>query len=241
MNPLKSIILALSSLQADIRNRFNKAAENLPPLEQVAATQPVLAVFQDIEWAKLRLTAMDEQFSEQISGIDQMIAEMEKKAGESAISAAIADKTLLRAEDHETLITAAKETARKEVETEFRAKEQKRETIAKLRNDLVTEIGAIAAASLTDEDLTAEDSAERIKLVKDRVAKITAAGVTAESNEKVFTTLLACSADEAGEKEFSARCEILSSSKPAAPAGPQNPKGPTAPITAGGEKKKAFV
>ena len=161
MNPILAIITALASLKDDIRTKFNAALKNLGPIEQVEASQSVIGVLREVDWAADRIARVGSELDEQVKGAEQMLADLMTKAGKDAINAAIAAKEVILAADHQTALNAAVENARTaakaEAKTEFDAALAAQKTVAQRRAEFAEKAGAIAAAAVTDEQLLAEN------------------------------------------------------------------------------------
>lgn len=232
MNPLASLIAALVALKNDLYSKFNAALSKLPPLEQIEGGQAGISAVRELDWAKDRIERVGEQLEATLTQATQMIEGFERKSGETvdtaaarlievleanagsaAISSAIAAKTHLPMEDHQTAldnaVTAAKDNLKTELENGFNAKLDEIRLIAERRSATIEKLGAVAAASVSDADLLAEDREARVQKVEDRVKLLATAGITPESKPKNFASLMACGTDEQGETEFSARLETI--------------------------------
>ncbi len=270
MNPLATLIKALVDLKNDLYAKFNAALSKLPPMEQIEGGQAGVAAVREMDWAKDRIERVGEQLESTLSNAASMIEGFERKAGEpvdtaaerlivaleaqagaKAISAAITAKTHLPIEDHQTAldnaVNAAKDTLKTELEEGFTAKLDEINLIAERRNAAIGKIGVVAAASLSDADLLAEDHEARLTKIEDRVKLLATAGITAEAKPKNFASLMACGTDETGETEFNARLETIREANgginlaAAAPAKPSTPAGVVSSGDPEGGKKKVVI
>ena len=269
MNPLALLITAMVALKNDLYSRFNATLAKLPPLEQIEAGNVALCAVREVEWAKQRLEQVGTDLESTLNAAANTIAGYERKVGETVdiaasrlidvmaknseaagLSAAITAKTHLPIEDHNTALDAAKLTAKQEgsdeAETAFNAKVLDLKTLTDRRAAAIDKVGAIAAASLKDADLLGDNHEAMLTVVEDRLAQLTAVGLTAESRPISFGSLMACAPDEAGTTEFSSRLEMLKESLPngtfaASAATPGVPKPSTAagalPVAAAAAKK----
>lgn len=272
MNPLALLITAMVALKNDLYSRFNATLAKLPPLEQIEAGNVALCAVREVEWAKQRLEQVGTDLESTLNAAATTIAGYERRVGETVdiaagrlievitknaeahgLSAAIAAKTHLPIEDHNTALDAAKLVAKKEgsdeAETAFNAKVLDIQTLTDRRAAAIEKLGAIAATALKDADLLAENHDALVTVIEGRLAQLTEVGLTAESRPITFTSLMACAPDEEGTKEFASRLEML---KESAPNGTFSAAAPVAggpkPATAAGvlpatttEKKKLFV
>lgn len=227
MNPILLILTQLSDLKNNIRARFNKALEGLGPIEQVEASQQLIGVLREVDWAQHRITEISASVDEQVTKAETMLATYAQESIAAAITEKVTAGELIRKEDHETLITAAEKKGKDEVRQEFQAAADRAQKIAENRNKLVTDHGVHVAAALTDEDLTADDSADRIARITARTKKLTDAGIPADgATEKFHASMLSCAPTEAGDAEFNSRLEAFTATGFKAAAAPIAPKTP---------------
>lgn len=267
MNPLATILAALVSLKNDLYTKFNAALSKLPPLEQMEGGNAALPVIRELDWAKERMERVGADLDSALIAASNIVQGFERKANESvdvaatrlidmmneqagkdAISAAIAAKTHLPIEDHNTALASAVDTAKaetkNEVEVQFNAKLQSIQTLSERRATVTEKLGALAASTIADADLLADDHEVRITAVEDRVALLTAAGITPEAKPKGFESLMACGYDEAGLKEFGSRMEMIkeSAGAPLAASAPKpSPETPAGVLQTGNADKKKPV
>lgn len=269
MNPLASLLSVLLALKSDLVARFNAALANRPPLETVEGANAAASVLRELDWAKERIERVGTELSATLASAaaivpdftysdsepvevaaKRLIEEMEKDISVKAVSQAVTDKVVVRHEDHQTAIdnavNAAKDTQRQELEDGFNARLQEIQTLASRRTALIEKIGSVAAGSLKDEDLLAEDYEARIDKVKARISTLTEVGVTAEAKPRSFESLMACAFDEAGENEFNARLDTIKehvgSVNLSATSGNGGPTTPTGVVSSGsGDKKKTII
>ncbi len=234
MNPILSIINSLNDLKNSIRAKFNAALEGLGPIEQIEASQPLIGVLREVDWAKDRITRISAELDENIANAETMLATFTQEKIAAAITEKVTAGELVRKEDHETLITAAENKGKEEVRQEFQAAADRAQKITDLRNKIVTDHGVHVAASLSDDDLTAEDSADRVARVTARTQKLTEAGIVAEgATEKFFASMLSCAPTEAGDAEFESRLEAFTATGFKASAPTVVPKTPPSVLPAG--------
>ena len=161
MNPILAIIAALSALKDEIRTKFNASLKALGPIEQVEGSQAVIGIMREVDWAADRIARIGSELDPQIEKAEQMLNDLVAKAGKDAINAAVAAKEVILAADHQTALTAAienaKTAAKAEAKTEFDAALAAQKTVAQRRAEFAEKAGAIAAASVTDEQLLSEN------------------------------------------------------------------------------------
>lgn len=227
MNPILSIINSLNELKNSIRAKFNTALEGLGPIEQIEASQPLIGVLREVDWAKDRITRISAELDENIANAETMLATFTQEKITAAITEKVTAGELVRKEDHETLITAAENKGKEEVRQEFQAAADRAQKITEQRNKIVTDHGVHVAACLSDDDLTADDSADRVARVTARTKKLTDAGIAAEGpTEKFFASMLSCAPTEAGDAEFESRLEAFTATGFKAAAATPAPKTP---------------
>ena len=236
MNPILAIIAALASLKDDIRAKFNAALKNLGPIEQVEASQSVIGVLREVDWAADRISRVSGELDEQIKGAEQVLNDLTAKAAKDAISAGIAARELILAADHQTALTAAVENARTaakaEAKVEFDAALAAQKTVAQRRAEFADKAGAIAAASVTDEQLLSGNYPALLAAAVKRVDVLKEANITAEARPKVFGDLMAIGYDESGEAVFTARLDVVKEAAGGALSA-ATPPPPTPATTAG--------
>lgn len=196
MNPFKALVTALATFAQDFRAKMNPALEALPKLESIEAAEPVLSVLRMVKWAQKDAEDLASQFDGKIANVEDMINAYNAKIAEEAVTAAVTAGTLIKKEDHENAITAAKDAAATEAKTqaeqEFNAKVQKIETLATRRKEAVTKLGEIAAAKLTDEQLSADNYVEAITAKEALIAKLKEENIVPEGDRKaMFESLVA--------------------------------------------------
>ncbi len=237
MNPLAALITMMVALKNDLYTRFNAALKALPPMEQIEAGSAGLSIVREMEWAKQRIEQVGTDLEATLTSAGKMIAGYSRDASQSvdvaashliealnantaasAISAAIAAKTHLPIEDHQTAldhaVTQAKTEAEEAAKIGFNAEVLNLKLVADRRSEAIAKVGVLAAASLKDTDLLAANYADLLAVVEGRVAKLVEVGLTAESRPKTYGSLMACPADEAGTAEFDARLEMITENAP---------------------------
>lgn len=152
------------------------------PAEQQAADKTT-------GWGMTELAGAPAELDSLIATAESELTKLTEAAKADALAEAIKAGTVLRKEDHDTAVTAAKDTARTEVEKEFAAKAEQ----AKFAQDKRTELGALitaeAAALIPDDRLTKENADATIKTIKDRVTALNEKGITKESLPSAFKTV----------------------------------------------------
>ena len=163
-------------------------ASILLPAEQITADQK-------LGWGMTELNRACEDIDTLMGLAEKEVQATASKAAADALAEAIKDGKVIRKEDHETAITAAKDTTRTAVEKEFNAKAEQ----TKFAQDKRTELGALitaeAAALIPDELLTKEKADATIKAIKDRVTALNEKGITKESLPSAFKTVASVTDD----------------------------------------------
>lgn len=270
MNPLISIITLLATIREDIYTKFNAAMKKAEPLEQFEAGTAARGILSELDWARERMTRAGEDLNATLQGAGKFLEGFKPKAGEevsvaasrfleeyekhvadTALSAAITAKTHVLHADHETALTAATEKAeqkgRDAAEFEFTAKLQKTELLASRRAAAVTRLGALAAATLSDDQLAAEDAEATLTAIEGNIAKLTEKNITEAGRPKVYADLVACAHQP---ETFEARLEVIleatgpagfaAAEKPAATPPKPSDKGKEA-LHGSDEKKKVVI
>lgn len=235
MNPLIAIIAAFASLKKDLYTRFNAALEGLGPVEQVEASQSVISVIREVDWARQRMEQVGTDLEAALTAANAQLAAFTRNDGEgievaagrivnlmcadaaaTAVEAAIAAATHMPVEDHRTALETAVAAARAEVEqaqeAAFTARLEVVNAVAARRAQAVEDLGVSAASTLTDDHLAAENHADTVALLAARVTTMGELGITAEARPKGFASLLECPLDEAGSASFAARIELIKES-----------------------------
>jgi hypothetical protein len=267
MNPLLSVIALLATLRSDLYNKFNAAMEKAKPLEQFEAGSAARGILNEIDWAKERLMRTGEELEASLNNAGKFLSAFEPKSGEApelaaarfldtftkkvsedAVSAAITAGTVIPSADHENALTAARETAATEAkttaETEFNAKLAKIELLATRRQEAVTRVGELAAATISDDILAGEEYEAAIAAKEARNATLAEKNITPEARPKFYADLIA----KADEATFTAGLELileaaggtLAPIAAAAPVAPKTPEKANTPLNAGPEKKKVI-
>lgn len=270
MNPLAAIIALFAQMKIDLAARFNAALATRPPLESVEGANVANGLLREFDWAKERLERMGTELNATLAAAASIIPGFSFNPGETvevaanrllesikddaatkAISAAIAAKTHLPIEDHtaalDNAVLAAKAEERVTLQAEFATRLDEVKLIAERRTAAIEKVGSVAAASLTDADLLAENHEALLAAVEGRVARLAEVGVTAEAKPKSFASLMACATDEAGNTEFEARLETIKEATGPVPLQAAAPTAPKASTPAGvvpsgdPEKKKTII
>lgn len=244
MNPLAAIIAAFAALKNDLHTRFNAVLAKLPPLDQIEGGNAVLGVIREVEWAGERMTRLGQEVEGTLAAAATKLADFQRKAdeplevtasrlleamlaeaGATAIGAAIAAKTHLPVEDHQTALGNAREEGRKAAEVEFNAKVEALQTLAARREEVTIRLGAEASAAIPDTDLLAEGYQATVDAMAARIETLATAGITAASHPRNFASLLGCGLDESGTTQFTARLEMLKEAAvvPTAASAPAKP------------------
>jgi hypothetical protein len=252
MNPFKKLALELGQFAVDIRAKMNPQLKKLEPLEQQEVSEPIRDLLRAVKWGIEDAERMAETFEGKIEKLNQMSAAFEAEIGESAIAAGVAAKTIVKHSDHELALTAARDTAKAEgkteAETEFNASLVKTNLIATRRAAAVTRVGALAAATLTDEQLSGEEHEAILTAIEGRIATLTEKNITAEGRPKIYAGLIAAVQNE---EQFNTSLEVVLEAAggelaavvaPVTTPPPAKPseKGP-AGLAATGEKKKPVI
>lgn len=250
MNPFKTLATALATFLVDFRAKMNPVLASLPPLESIEASDPVLCVIRTAKWAMKDAEDMAASFDGKVSQVEDMLSKFAKDSGEAAITAAIEEKKIVLIADHDSALTAARETAkaegRTEAEVEFTAKLQAVQLLATRRTDAVTRLGSLAAAKITDEALLADDFETTLTAVEGRLATLKEKNITAELQPKVYESLVAHVQNEAS---FTSTLEVMleaaggafAAAAPSTPAPPKPSQRTGAPLDAAGEKKARVI
>jgi|GEM_PF-7032345 len=223
MDLLQQLLSELSRQQAELRARVNKALEGVGPLEQHEVAQPVAFALREMDWAKERIAEIGESIDAKVGNVDDFLANLKATVQKEGLAAAVAEGTVLKKEDHDTQITAAKKEAKNEAETEFKAERAKEVRADERRAELVEEIGQFAASKISKSDLMADDAEDRITKFKARASTLKASGFNEKEHDKAMASLLACSLDKDGQTEFDARVESFKPFLAAAPPKKQEP------------------
>lgn len=256
MNPLAALVALFAQMKIDLAARFNAALANRPPLESVEGANVANGLLRELDWAKERLDRMGTELNATLSAAASIIPGFSFAPGEAvevaasrllenikddaaakAISTAIAAKTHLPIEDHTTAldnaILAAKSEVRTELETEFATRLDEVKLIAERRTAAIEKVGVVAAASLSDANLLAENHEALLAEVEARVGRLAEVGVTADAKPKSFASLMACGTDETGNIEFEARLETIKEASGPVPLQASAPAAPKASTLAG--------
>lgn len=152
------------------------------PAEQLAADKTT-------GWGMTELAGVPAEVEALVTTAESEINKLVDTAKTDALAEAIKAGTVIRKEDHDTAVTAAKNTARTEVEKEFTAKAEQTKFAQDKRTELAALITAEAAALIPDDRLTKENAEATIKAIKDRVTALNEKGITKESLPSAFKTV----------------------------------------------------
>ena len=76
MNPLLTLIATLSELKNNIRTRFNAVIKDLGPIEQVEASDQIISVLREVDWASHRIASISESIDETIAKVAEGVSHM---------------------------------------------------------------------------------------------------------------------------------------------------------------------
>jgi hypothetical protein len=245
MNPLKLLLEELARTHQELTTRANKAIAGLGDIEKYQVAGNVTSALRELEWLGNRLEDLGNVWAERVGEVEGYVSAYDG----STIAAAITAGTVIKKEDHDTLITAAEEKGKTEAETAFRAEQQRVAAAQARRTALAEEIGVTAANALALEDLTAADVEDRVTAFKGRVTALKDAKMDPEKFSAAYVDLLAsCPLTEDGQKQFDKRLDAfrpLLTATPAAPAKPgdehqEKPPGEVRAEGEGGKKTMRF-
>lgn len=246
MNPFKALALAIMTHVTEFRARMNQQMKNLPPLEQIEAGDIAKGIIRQTLWAKEDADRLAEAHELTEAKLNSMFEEASKEIASQAMTAALASGEVIKKEDHVNLLAQAKTDAKTEAQSEFAETQKKVALIAERRGKVAEKIGEIAAAGATDEQLADEKWEDIIAVGEERIARLTAIKITAESKPAAFKSLASIPLTEEGAKEFDSRYPAYAELAAAAP-NPPPAKGKVDPpvvITGNadkGDKKKHLI
>lgn len=224
MNPFKAFVIALAAFRQELSAKLNPSLASLPPIEQVEAIEPVKDILRAMRWAQEDAKRMEENFSGTLAKVEEVYAKFVKDTGDTAVAAALEAKEVIRKEDHDNLLTMARQEEREAVTQEFAQKAQQAELASTRRKDLVAKVGEVAAAGVTDDMILAEGwEGLEIKIAA-RLEKLKESNITEETAPVAFGSLVKIPVHAEGEKEFDSRlpayAELAKNAKPAPKSSP---------------------
>lgn len=220
MNPLQLLLDELNRTHAELITRANKAVANLGDVEKHQAVGAVASALRELEWLGGRLEDLGKVWAERVGEVQKYVAGYDN----DVVAAAITAGTVIKKEDHETLITAAEAKGKTEAETAFRAEAARLAAAEVRREEIGKEVGVIAANALPIADLLAEDADARIIAFKGRVTALAEAKMDPAKFEAAYVDLLAsCPLTEEGQKQFDKRLDAFKPILAAAPAPASKP------------------
>lgn len=205
---MKEIIAALKKTMADLKARANAALQKLGPVDQVQASSEVIYALNSMGWSVDEIERMLEKATELEAKYPSEI----EAAAASGLAQAIASGEVVKKADNEAAVIAAKAEGEKIVRAEFAAAEQRATLIASRRKEVEKAHGADAAASLSEDALTADGfDALKVEFAR-RATELATLGIKPAEKREVFESI-ACGAafDEAGNRDFDARVSAIRS------------------------------
>lgn len=239
MNPFKAFVIALATFRQELSAKLNPSLASLPPIEQIEAIEPVKDILRAMRWAQEDAKRMEENFSGTLAKVEEVYAKFVKEAGDTAVAAALEAKEIIRKEDHENLLTMARQEERDLVTQEFAQKAQQAELASTRRKDLAVKVGEVAAAAVTDDMILAEGwEGLEIKIAA-RLEKLKESNITEDTAPLAFESLVKIPVHAEGQKEFDSRLPVYAElAKNAKPTPKPAPKTPVLATGGGGEKPR---
>lgn len=207
MNPFADLLEKLKASYNEVRARLDKALSGMGPIDQIEASGPVRMLLSEYQWGMERVEEMGDNITATLKKVDEMTEEI----GQAAIDTKLESGDLFTKDSAEAAVTAAKKEVREAVEAEFQAKLDNRDKAATKRAEVAKDHGQVAANTLTDDDLIAEDADKRITTLASRVSKLAEIGVTETDAAPAYANALACSYDEDGDAAFDKQFDTISS------------------------------
>jgi hypothetical protein len=228
MNPLVSLITVFLALKKDLTDRFNAALANRPVIEQVEGANLAATVIRELDWAKDRLERMGSDIATQLTAAatiipgftfnpseaievaaSRLIEAMNVQTVDKAITDGIAAKTLIRTEDHENALTAARQSAeqkaKEDAEADFKAQLKTIELLAARRKEAIEKVGLLASQSLTDEVLSGDGFQAALDSLTARKTKLEEKNITEAGRPEFYASLIAKSSDA----EFDSSLDLI--------------------------------
>jgi len=258
---MDELIKLIRAKLAELRSGLNNLLANQPPVDQLSAFPAIQGLFSDARYWVKRLEETDEALSgDGANDAPAVLAQLKESVADSALAAALESGDLLNPEkvtelvsakieeeklltpaEVEGQITAAVTAAKSEKDAEIAAERELQSTITLRREEAIEEHGSIMA-SISADDLAAEDHADRVTMLAGRVTALAEVGITKEAAEAPFNLYCSRPLDEEGEKTFQAELEALKAIGLKASAAPSSgnvpPKKPstTASLSASGDQ-----
>jgi hypothetical protein len=244
MKSIKELVENFLAGLGQLRVRAHKALGGLGDLEKIEASQPVVNALRELDWIGQRLEEIGAAAEPAVKSLDEALAEL----AAAAVTEAVTGGAVVKREDHEAQLAAARQAGVEAAHAAFEAERQKDAKAEELRAGLAVEIGAGAAAAISRDELVGEDAQHRIDILKARAARLAEVGISAEAHGPAYADLLACPLDEAGTAQFEARVKgyeaVMAAAAP--PAGgnlPPKPDGTAMHAGTGGppERKQPVI
>lgn len=229
---IKELIETFLANLGQLRVRAQKAIGGLGDLEKIEASQPVVNALRELDWLGERVGGLAADCEEAVKQLDAALAAISAEA----VATALTSGAVVKKEDHDAQLAAARQAGVEEAQAAFEAERQKDQQAEELRAALAQEIGAAAAGAISRDELVGEDGGQRIETLKARAARLAEVGISAEAHGPAYADLLACPLDETGTAVFEARVKgyeaVMAARPPAGNGLPPKPEG-TAKIHAG--------
>lgn len=189
-----------------LRTKANEVLVKLPPLEQFEANSSIAHSIRDMEYMG---KYFEESFQSALEKVTELQGKFPAKVEEietAAVEAALKDGEVMKKEDVEASIQAAKANAEKQVREEVTLLASRRaELIAKPENGEAL-LSAEMAALIPDEVLLGETYKDAAKMLSDRVDNMVKIGLKTPSLQ---ASLAKEPLDEDGQKVFKSRLESI--------------------------------
>ncbi len=250
MNPLQKIIAAMKKLHGSLITEANTKLAGMKPIEQHQLAAPVMGALSGFEWHIERMAGFDDMFAEIETAAEAMV----ETKSEAKIAAQIESGDLVRKDDHEAKMTAAREDEKTKTQESLQAELDTVKTASAKRTSIMGEHGAIAAASFTDEELASDDVETHLATLVTRKEKLAEHKVTEEVAATAYKQALSVGYGEGSDAAFQEKVDMICDfEKPAEGVKPKGeasaaaskggtppvvvPKTPATPPAAGGDEK----
>ncbi len=221
MNSFKTMIASMAEMILSFRKKGNAALLKLEPIDQHELAPAVKYAISDMQYHLNRMNDLGDT----MDGIEEKLSEVVAAATEESITAQIGSGDLFKKETVEADILAARAEEKGKVEEAFQARLDDAERAGDLRIAVVSKHGAVAAATLTDENLLSDGSKKHLKTLASRITTLSEHNVTEQTTRTAFVQALACGYDSEGDAKFASQVEVITAlaNKPSNPADDSNP------------------
>lgn len=189
---MKELLELLARKIKELKERSTQSQRGLGQIDTLEVPNCVAAALRDQEWSLKEL----EELEKKLTSYEDQLKDHDENVVSSGIAAAVEKGELVKKEEVDAQLLAAKKEGKDEIESQIKAAKEKAELAEGRRSEVKEAHGEHVAASMSVDALGADNYLSQAKLIASRVDELKESGITPDHAE-VFNRYLAM-----GEEEY---------------------------------------